>query len=378
MAYLIKDIHILILIVVIISVQSVFAQEFNSVSIHGKVVDNNSGRPLENVNVMIANTTIGTSTNSLGYFEIKRLPKGTFYLIISHVSYNFQKRKIHLVKKYNDLKYFKLSKKKYQLPTVVVTAEDPELWHERMETFKEWFIGETMNADSTYIVNPYVIDLWEADGILFAASGSPIEIINKSLGYKLQYFLEHFEAGYDYTKYSGMPVFEELESNSVEQKEEWEINRAETYYTSLRRFLTLLNTAHDSSDLSILRNNGFFIYNIRELPWNTSWSIRSEISQSTNFFSPGIIPTERFLKFKDYLEIYFVREIKFNTIPKNYLIKRIPGVEISFLKLEADSVMIDIKGRYCDEFKLHTYGEFARHRVADMLPYEYEPINTQL
>lgn len=374
MVYLIKNIHKLLLLVIIISAQSILAQEFNSVSIHGKVVDKNSGRPLENVNIMIANTTIGTSTNSHGYFEINRLPKGTFYLIISHVSYNFQKKKLHLVKKYNDLKYFKLSKKTYQLPTVVITAEDPELWHERMETFKEWFIGETMNADSTNIVNPFVIDLWEADGILFAASGYPIEIINKSLGYKLQYFLEHFEAGYDYTKYSGVAVFEELVAESPAIQYFWKVRREETYLNSLRHFLTVLNQSYDSNNDHLLNEEGYYISILQVSPWRP-WIIPS-FSPSIKlkeFISPSPMFSERYLKFDDFLGVYYSPMFDISKPRSIYLSRYLDESQISAIELDADSVMIDIKGRYCDEFKLHTYGEFARHRVADMLPYEYEP-----
>jgi iron complex outermembrane receptor protein len=50
-------------------------------------IKNNQNQPLENVNVLIANTTIGTKTNSEGTFVLYNIENGTYTLQISHVGY---------------------------------------------------------------------------------------------------------------------------------------------------------------------------------------------------------------------------------------------------------------------------------------------------
>jgi len=50
-------------------------------------IKNNQNQPLENVNVLIANTAIGTKTNSDGTFVLYNIENGTYTLQISHVGY---------------------------------------------------------------------------------------------------------------------------------------------------------------------------------------------------------------------------------------------------------------------------------------------------
>ena len=50
-------------------------------------IKNNQNQPLENVNVLIASTTIGTKTNAEGTFVLNNIENGTYTLQISHVGY---------------------------------------------------------------------------------------------------------------------------------------------------------------------------------------------------------------------------------------------------------------------------------------------------
>ncbi|MCK9162764.1 MAG: carboxypeptidase-like regulatory domain-containing protein [Bacteroidales bacterium] len=53
----------------------------------GKVVNKNTNKPISNANVMVLGTTIGSSTNDEGYFEVKDVPCGFIRVVVSVVGY---------------------------------------------------------------------------------------------------------------------------------------------------------------------------------------------------------------------------------------------------------------------------------------------------
>lgn len=362
--------------------------------IHGRVIDKSTKQPISDANIYLANTSIGTTTNSKGYFEITKIPKGTFDIIFSHVAYYFHKERRILKYLYNDIGTIELNTKTFQLPTVMVEDEKESLWNKQYEYFIKEFIGESKNADSTYIVDPYKIEFWESDGKLFASSDDPIEIINKSLGYGIKYFLDYFETSSEYTKFSGNSVFTPLPSNSKSDSVRWSKNRDNAYLCSFRHFLTALNESYsaylvfpesnysnsDSFNIdslsskgdSLLNSNGFFIYEVFALPWESPRLIVDEPTSIKGLLSGGEIKTERYLNISKYLRIYFIPNYNEEDYTYNFKINNARGVQSSFIELEQDSVMIDMLGRYYDKYGIHTYGKFGEERISDMLPYEYE------
>jgi putative cell wall-binding protein len=52
--------------------------------------------------------------------------------------------------------------------------------------------------------------------------------------------------------------------------------------------------------------------------------------------------------------------------------------QISRLILHSDSVYFDKMGRYHDEFMIQTLGQMAKQRLAEMLPFEYQPSDSVL
>jgi len=71
------------------------AQKFNN-SISGYVLDNSTSKPLENVNVYIANTTFGSSTDKEGFYIINSIPPNIHEIIVSIVGFNSIEQKINI------------------------------------------------------------------------------------------------------------------------------------------------------------------------------------------------------------------------------------------------------------------------------------------
>ena len=103
--------------------QSLLAQAF---VITGKIIDAKSGESLPFSNVRVINTTLGTATNSKGFYELK-LSAGKYSLVASYIGYYSDTINVELesdLKKIN----FTLRKTEIILPEVVILpGENPAL-----------------------------------------------------------------------------------------------------------------------------------------------------------------------------------------------------------------------------------------------------------
>jgi hypothetical protein len=101
------------------------AQQRRGVVISGKVTDAETGSPLENVIVFLANTPIGTSSGSNGSFILYYAPTGTDTLTISIVGY--ERRTIPLVAGRPDSVYYaiRLKPKPVQTREIEILGERP-------------------------------------------------------------------------------------------------------------------------------------------------------------------------------------------------------------------------------------------------------------
>ena len=55
--------------------------------ITGKVLNKNTQRPISNVNVFLAYTFSGSSTNMFGHYKIENIDPGQYFLVVSHVGF---------------------------------------------------------------------------------------------------------------------------------------------------------------------------------------------------------------------------------------------------------------------------------------------------
>jgi hypothetical protein len=381
-------------------------------SIHGVVTDAKSGYPIENVNVFLAYTMMGAATDKDGYFSIPKVPAGTFDLVVSHVNYRVQSRSIRVEKLAGQLFRFKLIPQIHEISPIIINAEANERWQENFSKFREILIGKTANAQKTKILNPLVVSFSEDEsGNLLAESSAPLMIENSALGYNLEYLLMSFIAADDYIKYSGIPKFEEAKPGSSFQKKGWSEKRRAAYLGSFRHFLKTicdyyrqskgkisrgkfvidttggeqkLNIYHngniDSSefeldntdvtengirislkDESYIKRQGFDVWYLSNL-WLVYPRPVTLPAKTNNYLHMADLPTEMYLKFPNSLRIRYTDP---SSIDSHY--------RQSYITLEKDSVLIDIYGRYHESLMIRMSGYWANQRLADMLPYEYNP-----
>ena len=88
--------------------------------VRGAIVDQNSGAPIENVNITLRGTSTGTISNALGTFKlrVKTLP---FFIEYSHVSYEILSQKFEH-KPLSDI-HASLSPKSESLSEITITSQ---------------------------------------------------------------------------------------------------------------------------------------------------------------------------------------------------------------------------------------------------------------
>ncbi|WP_062180847.1 TonB-dependent receptor [Dysgonomonas macrotermitis] len=87
-----------------------------------KGVVKSEGKPLDFVSVSLPKLNMGTTTDSMGYFEIKKVPQGNYQLQVSSLGYKSQKQNITVKNGKEDTLYVELEPDDSSLAEVVVTG----------------------------------------------------------------------------------------------------------------------------------------------------------------------------------------------------------------------------------------------------------------
>ena len=328
-------------------------------SIKGKIIDKQTGSPIADVNVFLAYTMIGTSTNRNGEFVIKNIPPANYQIVISHIQYNQILDDIFINKTTTLSREYSLEPKIYELPDVVVN-EDEDDWQDYYEIFKEQLLGMTDNADLCEILNPYNISFFDVGWMEFQAyCKDPIYIVNKALGYRITYILDYFWTDELTVKYSGTPFFQELSAPNDSVKQDWINKRATTYRGSLRDFIA--QTADRYVNDSWHKNPVSFTMATR-LDWINDPNSYVYTDNLNTCMALGDNEYEIKYCFKSPVIVEFCDHSK---VAKNQ-------DDISKFEITKDTIVVDVLGRTYDTFGIHTIsGKWTKQRLADTLPMEY-------
>src|SRR4249920_2883218 len=113
------------------------AQDRNGGVVTGLVRNAQTGDPVENVNIFLANTTIGISSDKNGLFTISHIPVGSYELIFSSVSYDRISKVVQIFR--NDSIHLNIALQPHdvQLGEVEVSATRDDDWNHALKIFKD-------------------------------------------------------------------------------------------------------------------------------------------------------------------------------------------------------------------------------------------------
>ncbi|MHA8108726.1 carboxypeptidase-like regulatory domain-containing protein [Aquirufa sp. A-Brett2-W8] len=189
--------------------------------------------------VFIEGTTMGTQADANGLYTLKNIPAGRHRLVASLVGYLPKMILIDVPGKSSNWN-FSLEEDNKTLDEVRVVGSQDKTWEKQFRAFERGFIGESYDRKEVYITNREVVDFTEDDDAFNAKASKPLQIVNKTLGYKVTYFMDNFEKTSNLTSFKGLASFEKLIPEDAKQERRWERNREEAYEGSIKHFLKAL------------------------------------------------------------------------------------------------------------------------------------------
>lgn len=346
-------------------------------TISGSVVDDSTGKPLENVNVFVAQTTLGCSTGPEGTFEINNIPTGPQDIVASRLGYGVSTVRLSLPSGTFPLE-IRLRPVVIPYGEIVVTAPPAKEWRKQLYRFRTLFLGRSPNAKECVIVNPEVLDFEEDDDFFSATARAPLIIDNNALGYRITFLLRVFRTepltvvfggviGKGYAiAYDGSPQYFQLEPYTTERRDLWKKNRRETFNGSQRHFLAALYRGS-------WQEEGFLVNlmpepNIHNTPIN-----RKELTPGIVdlILSPVNSKGEKSLHYEGVLEVEYTRQ----NLDRSIDVLRKQGTDspVSWMQLNYESITFDSFGFVKESMPTMVYGYWTWPRFADKLPLNYEP-----
>jgi CarboxypepD_reg-like domain len=310
--------------------------------IRGTILDKSNDSKISFASIYLSGTFDGTQSDLNGNFELDISKNASKPLTISSIGYTSVTLTVFSTDK--PLIIY-MTPKVYEVKEIVISSKS--LVKRRMANlnlFKNVFLGTTGNARHCEIINENDITFnYDSDrDTLKAFASKPIIIYNKSLGYKITYYLDRFEY---YKKdrslfFAGNLIFNEDLAIDDTHEKLYERRRKEAYLGSRMHFFRALWADN-------LESSGFSVKNSTDKYLKYKDIVEDSQQDTLNKHS-------KFLKYNGKLSIFY------NTRSSN----------ITFLK---EKVGFDKDGYYDQtNICISWEGEMMDQRVGDMLPYTYK------
>ena len=353
------------------------AQDTSRVRITGRVIDDSTNVPIVNANVFIANSMIGTSSDTSGYFALRNVQAGFYELVASCVGYAMSTVKLQLVPGADQLVEMRLVPKVLIVDVVEVTAREPEAWKEDLKTFEKLLLGSTKEASECRIVNPEVLDFsTDPTGHFRARTDHEVTIENLATGYRLHMSLGAFNFDGRWLSSEYKIRYEEIQPLDPDVRSKWATRRADVYVGSLHHFLVSLVNGD-------LADDGFAMYDAESLVKVMGDSPLYELKRYDILKQSS--PNAWTMNFRKYLVVTYDRKHialeggEPGPEPRRWdrSAPRMGGRStrpmLSILSLPKGPVLVDSHGQILYQLALKVSGDWAKEGLASQLPLEFQP-----
>ncbi|OIQ38150.1 MAG: hypothetical protein BM563_06925 [Bacteroidetes bacterium MedPE-SWsnd-G1] len=316
-----------------------FSQE-----ISGHIYDINTKEPLVGATIYLDGTTLGTNSDFEGFFKLDIRNANNAKVIISYIGYD---TRVFSILELDPNLPIHLTESNNQIPEVKLKFD---MWSrsKKLHIFKQEFLGKEFPASRCKIENEKDIVLIHNanEGTLTAYSKKPIRIINKYLGYEVNYNLIDFEIEFSNhfkgsstpvnVYYAGTSFYSELDEktrNSILN------NRKRSYKGSLLHFMRSLSNKE-------LNESKFVLY-----------------------YSKNQVTPYKYFKLSAHNNAFKKVNLTVEKITVVYKNKEQSIIQLS--KKDQSTFYIDRTGNYSPTNALLFNGTFGRKRMASTLPLNY-------
>ncbi len=352
-----------------------YTPAYTQITLIGKVVDAITDIPVTNASIYFNNTTIATKTNLQGEFNFTALNFITSALLISSSRYELLVFKPTAVQLKGTRKFvFKLqAKEPPPQDKIPPTVPLRKRW---LEIFYSTVLGISAEAAKSTILNDTSIYFLSASGsnIFFAYADEPLVINNPMLGYKISFDLVEFwyDDATGKSDFVGYCRYEETGANKKYEK-----NRKRSYYGSSLHFYRSLVTHQ-------LQQQGFGTFlvktdSVKGRDKTTTTLQEDDLDAFVPVTAQQLLYIDSSNNFSIRLASRLLVQYYQNPYGKAYLSQNIyvqgvlpTGVE-SYLSLNTSSVAINNAGALSDAAAISYTGYWNYERIANILPYDYQP-----
>jgi len=327
---------------------------FSQNTLKGKILGKDNVL-LEGVNIYFDGTTISTISDANGNYAIEYDSTANNILVISFMGYEREYLTGLDAGKVLNVKLKVLDNK---LKEVVINKKELFTRAQKLKLFREYFLGNTNNAKSVIIMNEDDLEFkYDKKKFIFTASSNkPLVIVNKALGYKIDFELTGFEITFDRVSinsrdvvnnfYEGVSRFEEMD-NSVE-------------------ILAKREKAFQGSQLQFFRNFA-----------NKEWGVNKFLL----FNESNIInPNDRFKisKEADFVKVEVLAQPKGESKNEENFKNIVASYNVTFNNKESSKIVFQTDSfyiyKYGNNSNINTIlllGKITEKKVGDMLPLNY-------
>ncbi len=344
--------------------------------ITGKITDI-TGNPLPYATVFIANSTLGCISDEEGIYRLEAIPYGQHQLVVSFVGYAMFEKKLIVNKDWIELD-IKMNPAVVELDMVeVVERKSKSTWRANYRKFKNNFLGTTPNASTCEIINPEVLRFhYDKESKVLSANANEMLVIeNQALGYRIHYILKQFELRQDGSNlYLGQEKFEPLIPQNEKEQQRWKRYRREAYYGSFRHFLTsLANHSLGIDGFRVIQTDAMIpLANQKREKNQPEPKLSGESELARRSLS---MEYEHMLLFSSaYLHVRYVYESD-NLRGQGYqrTIDKLQPYQESWIQPLSARTVFHEDGYLYDPGSVMVYGYWAREKIAEALPLDYNP-----
>ncbi len=193
--------------------------------ISGRVTDSSLGAPIPGASVFLAETMVGSLTDTEGFFRLALPGPDNFRLVVSQTGYvtfigdiepDWVKREINVALQKRESDKTDVNKKLKPRKTDV-------------NLFWSKILGTKPDKNKIFVTNPSTVNFYyhPETKILQAYGSKPLSVFNLETGYLIKFVLDRFSHDYntDTASWDAQFMFDEIDTKNFQQKNTWLRNR---------------------------------------------------------------------------------------------------------------------------------------------------------
>ncbi|MEN0003068.1 MAG: carboxypeptidase-like regulatory domain-containing protein [Bacteroidota bacterium] len=327
----------------------------SSQSIQGRILDAQTNAPIFNAFIFIDNSSIGTTTDLEGYFQLDLKEVPTTELVVSHI--NYERITLTLDRTWQNGQAIYLESSAMEIGEVMVASKKSKKRDRWIKSFEDAFLGTSDNREEVSILNPEVL-LFQEDTLgLHAMATDQILIQNDALGYQLRFYLDSFIQQKDnLVLYTGKVFFEDQlyeqpDTNNV-------LNARATAFAASRQafFQQLLQGSYNKRTYQI----GVSDFSESNKPPKFERLKQSDIQLTAGPIYDTLRISEQVGSLNGHLTIRHKRKNRWRS-----------WYPVSYLKPYDGYYLVAPNGELANSHRVEEAGYWAKLRIADLMPVNY-------